>query len=201
LRLLSQARSEDDFTDGSARSAQQDLVIDQFYPSARNIYLENAGFFDQHPLGEQGETKMKSTAKAEAQARVLAEKLTMRLSGSSTIDTVRQTKDANGWPVLVLSDGANEASGQPVVAIRIKDQDAGSKDVFGSALQAFNPQIMECFAQTGVAISEKDMCIIGYEAFRRADVLQSKTTQAGQTVESQLDNAATTLDAELYELR
>jgi hypothetical protein len=144
---------------------------------------------------------MKSFAKAEAQARRIKEILDLRLKGSSTIDTCRQTKDAAGWPVLIFSDGGVESSGAAVVALRISAIDAASKDVFGGQLQAFNPHLFEAFVQTGVAITEKDMCILMYEIARGADTLQSKTTQAAQTVESQLDNAATTLDAEMYELR
>lgn len=144
---------------------------------------------------------MKSTKKAEMQAQAIAEKLSLRLKGSATLDTVRQSKDANGWPVLIISDGGVETSTSAVVAVRISAIDAVSKDIFGNQLTAFNPQLTEVFVQTAVAISEKDMLIIGYEVCRRADILQSKTTQAAQTVESQLDNAATILDAEICEIR
>jgi hypothetical protein len=144
---------------------------------------------------------MKSTAKALRTATEIQEKLTLRLAGSATINTVRADQDANGWPLLVMSVGGNEASGQPVLVLRISAQPAISTDVFGNALTAFNPQIMELFSQTAVAISPKDMTICGYEIARRADVLQKKTTQASQTVQSQIDNAATTLDAEIAELR
>lgn len=86
---------------------------------------------------------MKSTAKAQAQARELKEKLQFRFQGSASIDTVRQINDAAGFPILICSDGGNEAAGQPVIAIRIKAQDAVSKDVFGNDLMAFAPHTIE----------------------------------------------------------
>lgn len=81
---------------------------------------------------------MKSTAKAEALVRDLAEKLAKRLSGK----TVRQARDSQGWPMIVIS-GGNEAAGQEVQAIRIKAVDAVSKDVFGNDLVAFAPHTLE----------------------------------------------------------
>jgi len=86
---------------------------------------------------------MKSTAKAQAQARETKEKLERRFKGSATIDTVRQANDAQGWPLLICSNGGAESAGQPVIAIRIKAQDAVSKDVFGNDLVAFAPHTIE----------------------------------------------------------
>lgn len=86
---------------------------------------------------------MKSLAQAQAQARELAEKLAKRFSGSSTIDTVRQANDADGWPMIFCSDAGNEAAGQPVIAIRISNPDAVSKDIFGNATSAYAPHNLE----------------------------------------------------------
>lgn len=86
---------------------------------------------------------MKSVAKSNAQIRVLKERLEQRFAGSSTIDTVRQLSDANGWAMLICSDGGTETAGNPVIAIRIKAVDAVSKDVFGNALVAFGPHELE----------------------------------------------------------
>lgn len=88
---------------------------------------------------------LKSTAKAESLARDLAEKLTLRTAGAASgrVDTVRQIKDTNGWPVIILSDGGNEAAGQPVIALRIKGEDAVSKDIFGNAITAASPHDLE----------------------------------------------------------
>lgn len=86
---------------------------------------------------------MKSTAKAQAQVRVLKERLDFRLSGSSTINTSRQANDVDGWPMLFLSVGGTEAATNPVIAIRIKAENAISKDVFGGDLIAFTPHDLE----------------------------------------------------------
>ena len=86
---------------------------------------------------------MQSLAKAQATMRDLKERLEKRVSGSATIDTVRASQDSSGNPMLFLSDAGNEVAGQPVIAIRIKSQDAVSKDVFGNQLYAFGPHILE----------------------------------------------------------
>lgn len=86
---------------------------------------------------------MKSTAKAEAIIRDVADKLKVRFAGSATIDTVRVSKDSAGWPMIICSDAGNEAAGQPVIAIRMKAADAVSKDVFGNDLVAFAPHTIE----------------------------------------------------------
>lgn len=81
---------------------------------------------------------MKSTAHAQAQSRELADKLAKR-----TGKTVRQAVDANGWPMLFVSTAGNEAAGQPVVAMRISNVDAVSKDIFGNATSAYAPHNLE----------------------------------------------------------
>lgn len=71
----------------------------------------------------------KSTAKAEALARDLKERLEFRDF------TVAESKDANGWPKLTLN--TDEAS------LRIEAADAVSKDVFGNDLKAFAPHSID----------------------------------------------------------
>lgn len=87
----------------------------------------------------------KSTAKAEAMSRQLKDILSNLAKAGvmgATIDEVREAKDANGWPMLFISNGS-EAAGQPVVAIRIKGIDAVSKDILGNSLTAFAPHTCE----------------------------------------------------------
>jgi hypothetical protein len=86
---------------------------------------------------------MQSFAKAQATMRDLKERLEKRFAGSATIDTVREAKDAQGWPMLFCSDGGTETAGNPVIALRLKAVDAVSKDVFGNDLRAFSPHEME----------------------------------------------------------
>lgn len=86
---------------------------------------------------------MQSTAKAIALSRDLADKLAKRFAGSATIDTVRQAFDANGWPMLFLSDNGVESAGNPVILIRIKNVDMVSKDIFGNSTVAYAPHVLE----------------------------------------------------------
>jgi len=111
----------------------------------------------------------KSTAKADALIRDLADKLGIRLAGSASIDTVRRTKDSAGWPMLFLSDGGVETAGSPVIAIRIKAIDAVSKDVFGNALDAYAPHAMEIAYEkdgTEAEPSRRDLQKVEWEAFK-----------------------------------
>jgi len=86
---------------------------------------------------------MQSTVKSVALSRDLADKLAKRFAGSATIDTVRQAFDANGWPMLFLSDGGVETAGAAVILVRIKNVDMISKDIFGNATTAYAPHTLE----------------------------------------------------------
>jgi hypothetical protein len=86
---------------------------------------------------------MKSTKQAEMQMKAIADELSAILKGSSTIDTVREDKDSNAWPMIFLSDGGVETTTNPVIALRMKAVDAVSKDVFGNDLIAFGPHSLE----------------------------------------------------------
>lgn len=114
-----------------------------------------------------GGRNMKSTAKAEAWMRDLKERLEFRIQGSSTIDTVREAKDSNGWPVLFLSDGGVETAGNPVIGLRIQAADAVSKNVFGEDLLAFTPHELELAYELDVTEGEpsrKDLIKVMLEA-------------------------------------
>src|SRR5688572_19588139 len=110
----------------------------------------------------------KSTAKAEALSRDLADKLRVRLAGSSTIDTVREARDSNGWPMIFCSDGGTETAGAAVVAIRIAGVDAVSKDVFGNATTAYAPHTLELAWELTAANNpiptDADIAKINFEA-------------------------------------
>jgi len=71
----------------------------------------------------------KSTAKAEALARDLKERLERRGFAAA------ESKDAQGWPKLTLN--TDEAS------IRIEAEDAVSKDIFGNDNKAFAPHFLD----------------------------------------------------------
>jgi len=88
---------------------------------------------------------IKNLAKAEALIRQLAEDLAVRTAGAASgrVDRVREAKDSEGYPYLVLSDNGTETAGNPVIFIRIKQIDAVSKDIFGNDLKAYAPHICE----------------------------------------------------------
>ena len=112
---------------------------------------------------------MKSTAKSEKWFRDLKERLEFRISGSSSIDTITESKDANGWPMLTLSDGGVVAAGNPVVLLRCKSIDGVSKDIFGNDLTAFNPHELEVAYEldgTEAEPSRVDLALIYCELFQ-----------------------------------
>lgn len=144
---------------------------------------------------------MKSVAKAQALIRDMSDKLKVRYAGSSTIDTVRQTQDAQGWPMLFLSDAANEAAGQPVIAIRIRAVDAVSKDVFGNDLIAFAPHKLEvAYELTGAnnpIPADVDLLIAEYESIKTGVAIQLKELANGTAVnEANIDAAAVAIELE-----
>lgn len=138
---------------------------------------------------------MKSTAKAEALLRDVADKLKVRLAANATVNTVRQAKDANGWPMLFLSAGGNEAAGQPVVGIRITAANAVSKDVFGNDLIAFAPHNLEFAYELTAADNpiptDVSVFIAWYEAQKTGVAMNLKELANGTAVTEANMNAAT----------
>ena len=146
---------------------------------------------------------MKSTAKAEATLRDVADKLKVRFAGSATIDTVAQAKDSNGWPMVICSKGGNVAAGQPVIALRMKAADAVSTDVFGNALVAFAPHALEVayeLTATDNAIpTDADILKAEFEAIKTGVKIQLKELANGTAVTAANMDAATP-SAEIEEL-
>lgn len=144
---------------------------------------------------------MKSTAHAQANARQLADTLSVRTKGSATIDTVRQATDANGWPMLFLSKAGNEAAGQPVIAIRISNPDAGSKDIFGNATSAYTPHTLELAyeisATDNPVPADVDLIVAVYQTSLTGIKLQVKEIATGTAVtEASMNAAAVKLEIE-----
>jgi len=146
---------------------------------------------------------MQSNAKAVALCRDLADKLAKRYAGSATIDSVRQAFDASGWPMIFLSRGLNEAAGQPVILIRIKNVDMVSKDVFGNATSAYAPHVMEVAYELQAANnptpSDADLLVANFEAIKTGVRYQLKEIANGTAVSEASLNAAS-VAADLEEL-
>lgn len=147
---------------------------------------------------------MKSTAKAEALLRDVADKLKVRYAGSATIDTVRAARDANGWPMLFLSDAGVETAGNPVIALRITAVNAVSKDVFGNDLVAFAPHKLEVAYELAAANNptptDVDLLIAEFEAIKTGVAIQLKEIANGIAVTAaNMDAAAVAIELdELY---
>lgn len=138
----------------------------------------------------------KSTAKAEALLRDVADKLSKRFAPSAAgINTVRSAKDSNGWPMVFLSHNANEAAGQPVIALRIQAVDAVSKDVFGNALTAYAPHALEVSYELTAADNaiptDADILTAEYEAILTGVKIQLKELANGTAVTAANMDAAT----------
>jgi hypothetical protein len=138
---------------------------------------------------------MKSTAKAQALLRDVADKLKVRYANGAGINTVRAANDANGWPMLFLSHNANEAEGQPVIALRIQAVDAVSKDVFGNQLTAFAPHTLEIAYEVGATalatyISRADLLPAEYESINTGVKILLEEIANGTAVTEASMNAA-----------
>jgi hypothetical protein len=134
---------------------------------------------------------MKSIAKADATIRELKSTLDQRVQGGQLdVDTVRSTKDADGYPMLVLSIGGDETATNPVIAIRMRANDAVSKDIFGNANVAFAPHTIEIASEDAVP-SRKDLAIVDAEVAKLNIKIQVKVIAAGVAVnEANINSAA-----------
>lgn len=140
---------------------------------------------------------MKSTAKAEALLRDVADKLKVRFAGGAGINTVRAAKDSNGWPMLFLSVSGTETEGSSVIAIRIQGQDAVSKDIFGGATTAYAPHVMDLAYELAAANKPEctlaDLAVAKFEACATGVRYQEKAIANGTAVSETSMNAATAI--------
>ena len=143
---------------------------------------------------------LKNLAKAESLMRDLKEKLELRLANAASgrVDTVREARDANGWPMLFLSDGGTETAGNPVIAIRIKGKDAVSKDIFGGAITAAAPHIAELAYEldgTEAEPNRKDIAKVMFELVKTGVRIEIKEIADATAVsESSIDAASAAED-------
>lgn len=147
---------------------------------------------------------MQSVAKAEALVRDLSDKLAKRFpSGAAGLNFLRVANDANGWPMLFISHNGNEAEGQPVVLIRIKNVDLVSKDVFGNSSFAYAPHTLEFAYELASANHpiplDSDLASASFEAIKTGVRYQLKEIANGTAVSEVAINAASP-SADLEEL-
>jgi hypothetical protein len=144
---------------------------------------------------------IKNLAKAEALIRQLAEDLKVRTAGTPAglVDTVREARDSEGYPYLVLSDNGNEAAGQPVIFIRIKQIDAISKDIFGNDLKAYAPHLCELACEknagSGIIPSHLDLAMVMFETAKLGVKIAIKeVTHNTAVTATSVDSTTTTLE-------
>lgn len=145
---------------------------------------------------------MQSVAKAQALVRDLADKLSKRYAPSSAgLNTVRLDKDAAGWPMIFASHNGNEAEGQPVLAIRIRNVDMQSKDVFGGSTFAYAPHVLELAYELSAApaplVAAGDRAAANFESIKTGCRWQLKEIANGTAVSAAaMDAAAPVADLE-----
>jgi len=84
-------------------------------------------------------------AKSYAIARDLSQQLEIRVAGSAAgrVNSVRNTKDVLGNPMIFLSRGGNEAAGQPVIALRILPVLNPTLSIFGQEIGSGDPSTIQ----------------------------------------------------------
>jgi hypothetical protein len=135
-------------------------------------------------------------------ARDLADRLSLRFSNSTTINTIRQAQDENGYPIIVASHNASEVEGAPVIWIRLAnlfEYSAGANgapiDIFGNPTLPFTPTICQVayeLASGGAPIpTTADYSTCLFEIARTGVVVQEYAIANGTAVTETAVNAAT----------
>lgn len=128
-------------------------------------------------------------------ARDLADRLSLRFTNNSGLNSIQQTQDENGFPILVISSGGNQAAGQPVVWIRLMNMNVGSVDIFGNSTLPFTPTVGQIAyeintAGTGPTPSVTDFSTCLLELGKTGVVIQEYAIAHGTQVNEAAVNAA-----------
>ena len=127
-------------------------------------------------------------------ARDLADDFKIRFSNGAVINSVRQAQDANGWPMIFLSVGGNEANAQPIIVLRIRNHDVGAKDIFGNSSLPFTPHSCEIAFQLsalGAALPNRlDYTKVVAQVSRTGMIIVEKEIADGTAVSEASMNAA-----------
>lgn len=136
-----------------------------------------------------------STDHAVGLARDLADRLTIRLTNGTGLNTVRQTQDSNGYPILIVSHNATETESNSVIWIKLTNIDVGATDIFGNATLPFSPTLCQ-FAyelnSAGAPIpTTADYTTCLFEVVRMGTVLSEIAIANGTAVTQTSVSAAT----------
>ena len=132
---------------------------------------------------------------AQGIARDLADRLTIRLSNNSTINTITQSQDVNGYPIIVATHNGTATESNPVIWIRLTNIDVGAKDVFGNSTLPFTPTLCQFAYElngAGAPIpTTADFSTCLFEVTRTGCVLAEYSIANGTAVNETTVNAAT----------
>ncbi len=135
-------------------------------------------------------------------ARDLADRLTLRLenqTGATALNTVTQTQDEWGYPILFVSHGGTLTEGSPVIFIRLTNlfeqygsppvSPAGAPiDIFGNATLPFTPTVAQLAYELNTAspaapfVSTTDFSTCLFEIARTGTVVQEFAIANGTAV-------------------
>ena len=127
-------------------------------------------------------------------ARDLADRLTLRFTNNSGLNTVTQSQDENGYPILVVTSGGNAAEGQPVIWMRVWNINVGATDIFGNSTLPFTPtQIQFAYELTSSgaptpATTDFSTCL--FECAKTGAVISEYAIAHGTAVTETAVNAA-----------
>lgn len=137
---------------------------------------------------------VKNLAKVESLARLLKDRLELYTKVSSTINQVELRRDAEGYPVLFLTQNGNDAAGQPVIWVQLKQAQLGSFDVLGNPSLPFAPHkcvlAYELTAVDNPVPSNKDLALVLWELSKLGVYTEVKELDNGTQVTEANVNAA-----------
>jgi len=143
-----------------------------------------------------------SIAKSMAEARDLASVLSLRYAHGAGINSVRQAADAQGWPMLFLSNGS-EAEGAAVIVLRIKGLQRPNPDIFNQTQYAYAPHSLELAYELDVngkpIPTASDLFKAMFESTKTGIAILQKEIANGTAVSEASMNAAAVL-SELNDL-
>jgi hypothetical protein len=137
-------------------------------------------------------------------ARDLADRLSLRLTNNSGLNTVTQSQTTStssagaGWPLLFVSHNGVVSEGNPVVGIRITDIQVGAIDIFGNSTLPFTPTQCEiAYELTSGGAPEPaigDLSLIVFEVARTGMVTVIETIANGTAVTEASMNGSTVIE-------
>lgn len=130
-------------------------------------------------------------------ARDLADRLSLRLgqqTAGGAVNTVTQSQDENGYPILVITHGGTATESNPVIWMRVWNINVGATDIFGNSTLPFTPtQIQFAYelASGGAPIpTTSDISTCLYEVARTGTTVAQYAIANGTAVTESAVNAA-----------